>query len=84
MWQEGALSQTAFPDYATIKYDSGGQQQWVAYYNGPDNNADFAEALCRDASGVMYVTGESGIRDKHGLRYHQYDFLGNNSGLLVA
>src|SRR5882762_197701 len=33
------------PDYATIKYDSGGQQQWVAYYNGPDNNADFAEAI---------------------------------------
>ena len=55
-WGLGTLQ-----DYATIKYNSAGQEQWVAYYNGPDNGDDQANAMAVDGSGNVYVTGFSGV-----------------------
>jgi hypothetical protein len=46
-------------DYATIKYDTNGNQKWVKRYNGPGNGADFANAIAVDGQGNVYVTGQS-------------------------
>jgi Ca2+-binding RTX toxin-like protein len=45
-------------DYATIKYDSNGNEVWVARYNGPIGE-DYPHALAVDGSGNIYVTGQS-------------------------
>ena len=46
-------------DYATIKYNSSGAQQWVARYDGLTGLDDWATSLSVDGSGNVYVTGTS-------------------------
>ena len=46
-------------DYATIMYDSDGNQLWVARYDGPVSGEDNAQAIAVDSWGDVYVTGWS-------------------------
>jgi hypothetical protein len=75
----GASVGTTFPDfdYATIKYNSAGQEQWVARYNSPGNGDDGATRIAIDGSGNVYVTGQSGDPITN---YEQYVTIKYNSG----
>jgi hypothetical protein len=68
----------ASADFATIKYDAGGHQVWVAFYDSPTHGTDEATALAVDNAGCVYVTGKisagSGGWDYETVKY---DALGH-------
>ncbi|MCL5961938.1 MAG: NHL repeat-containing protein, partial [Chloroflexi bacterium] len=66
-------------DYATLKYDSTGNQLWVARYNGPGNGDDIAAGLAADSQGNVYVSGQSwgGNDTKNDYATVKYDSSGN-------
>ena len=70
-------------DYATIKYNSGGIQQWVVRYNGPGNGNDLVFAMAVDSVGNVYVTGESYDSDSF-LDYMTIKYDANGRRLWTA
>jgi len=49
-------------DIATLKYDTNGNQVWVARYNGELNYDDEPYAIALDAQGNVYVAGSTTTR----------------------
>lgn len=64
-------------DYLTLKFDSEGDLQWYAIYDGPANAQDEAVAIDTDRMGNVYVTGKSSGQDT-GIDYAtlKYDSVG--------
>lgn len=60
-------------NYVTVKYNTVGEEQWIATYNGPGNTRDEAFAIALDDSANVFVTGCSGD-DIVTIKY-------NNSGI---
>ena len=56
----GSSGSTSYFDFATVKFNSSGVQQWVKNYNSPDGGYDVAYAITLDNSNNVYITGESG------------------------
>ncbi|CAN5380968.1 hypothetical protein BH09BAC5_BH09BAC5_20620 [soil metagenome] len=73
----GRSSNGSTDDYATIKYNSSGVQQWVASYNGTGNADDNASAMTLDANGNIYITGYS----SNGINYDYATVKYNSSGV---
>ena len=46
-------------DFATVKYNPAGGQEWAISYNGTGNEYDNANCLAIDSTGKIYVTGGS-------------------------
>jgi uncharacterized delta-60 repeat protein len=55
-WSGGANN---LHDMTTIKYDPDGNELWVKRYNGTADDNDYAYRLALDASGNVYVAGQS-------------------------
>lgn len=46
-------------DFATVKYNPSGVQQWAGRYDGPANGFDYGRDIAVDVQGNVYITGDS-------------------------
>lgn len=63
---------------ATFKYSAGGDEQWIAQYDGPGSSQDRMERVLSDASGDVYLISQSDRKDSgRGILVAKYDAHGN-------
>src|SRR4030095_1176752 len=67
-------------DYATIKYNTAGAQQWLKRFNGSANDTDKATSLDLDVYGNPYITGA--IKNTvTGYDYYTIKYLGSDGSI---
>lgn len=70
-------------DYATVKYNSSGVQQWEKRYNGTGNDYDKSNAIKLDSNGNVMITGKSiGSSSAEDILTIKYDNAGNQKWLV--
>jgi hypothetical protein len=65
-------------DFATVKYNSSGKEQWVTYFNNTANVYDYPTDIQLDQSANLYLCGVStshGVNAFNTLKYSQYPNL---------
>ncbi len=65
-------------DYATVKYNTAGTQQWAKVHNGPSSVGDSAEAIVVDCDGNVYVTGYTNSANAKDYATIKYDTTTGN------
>lgn len=88
---------TAGADIVTIKYNTSGQQQWMARYNGPGNGFDEAKSIHMMNDGSVIVagktTGTSTMQDFVTIKYNPdgteawstiYNGTGNSDDYIIS
>lgn len=79
----GFSSSVPYPDYfyeyATVKYDSQGNEKWVRRYSKGAQTYNYPKAIVVDKSDRVYVTGYANLPEGNGHVYAtiQYDSEGN-------
>lgn len=63
-------------DYATVKYNSSGAQQWIQRYNGTANQTDMATVVVSDNNNNIFVSGKSWTGTKYEFTTVKYNSLG--------
>ncbi len=76
-------SVTANDDFLTLKYNSGGNLQWVVRYNGPANGPDAANAVRVALSGNVYVGGKTFNGTDLDICVIRYDASGQQQWMAV-
>ena len=73
-WSFGNDTQT---DYATVKYNSSGDEQWAARWDDPASSYDYAYDIAVDGNQNVYVTGVSqGMGTDNDFTTVKYNSLG--------